>query len=82
MVGPGFCKATMLYLNMALSYQVPEVVFLFLHPGWVATDSGNMMGEPPTTIQDCCQRLRYTIATCTLADTGRYWDINRDDVPL
>ncbi len=48
-------RASKAALNMyvrAFSFDVPEIAFLILHPGWVATDMGSKFGRPPLSTEE------------------------------
>jgi NAD(P)-dependent dehydrogenase (short-subunit alcohol dehydrogenase family) len=74
-VSYGLSKAALNYLNTAFRYAEPNVTFLSIHPGWVATDMGKASGgAPPTTTPDSVQAIRYYIAEKTIKNTGEFLD--------
>ena len=46
------------YLTIAFRHALPDVTFLALHPGWVDTDMGSVVGAPPTKPSESVQALR------------------------
>lgn len=80
LAGYGVSKAALNYLTTAFSLSVPTVTFLAVHPGWVATDSGNKAGKAPTSVHDSVQALRYYIAEKSTANSGEYFDLNGDAI--
>ena len=70
----GVSKAAVTYLTTCFKHAVPDVAFLALHPGWVATEMGSVAGAPPTHIEDSVSALRYYIATRSLSHSGDFID--------
>ena len=83
LIAYGVSKAAVNYLTTCFRHAVPEVTFLSLHPGWVATDMGSVVGAPPTRPQDSVQAVRYYIAEKTIKDSGAYVDcMTGDSIPF
>ena len=74
LIAYGVSKAAVTYLTTCFRYAVPDVTFLALHPGWVATEMGSVVGAPPTQIKDSVSALRYYIATRDIKNTGDFID--------
>ena len=74
LISYGVSKAALTYLTTCFKYAVPDVTFLALHPGWVATEMGSVVGAPPTQIKDSVAALRYYIATRDQAHSGDFID--------
>jgi NAD(P)-dependent dehydrogenase (short-subunit alcohol dehydrogenase family) len=71
----GTSKAALNYLTTAFRYAVPEVTFLSIHPGWVATDMGKGAGgAPPTQTPDSAQAIRYYVQKANTSNSGDYLD--------
>ena len=79
LIAYGLSKTAVNYLTTCFKHAVPEVTFLSLHPGWVATDMGSVVGAPPTRPQDSVQACRYFIAEKSIKDSGAYIDCMTGD---
>lgn len=74
LIAYGVSKAAVTYLTTCFKYAVPDLTFLALHPGWVATDMGSVVGAPPTKPTDSVAALRYYIATRDIKNSGDFID--------
>lgn len=62
----------MLVRNFAL--EVPDVTFLAISPGWVATDMGASGGrKPPLTIDESAERIARMEGALSKKDSGAFW---------
>ena len=68
----------MVSVNLAHDLGPRGVIVLAFHPGWVRTDMGGP--DAPVTPQGSVREMRATIATATIADSGRFMD--REGAPL
>lgn len=62
----------MLVRNFAM--EVPDVTFLAISPGWVATDMGASGGrKPPLTIAESAERIARMEGVLRKKDSGAFW---------
>ena len=74
-LGYGVSKAALNYLTTAWRFAAPEVTFLALHPGWVATEMGSSLGKAPVQPHEAAQAIRYYISEKTISNSGEYVDV-------
>ena len=75
-VAYGVSKAAVNYITVVLAKEVPELVFLSVHPGVVQTDMAKNAGiQAPTTVSDSAQGIRYYVAELGKASSGGFIDI-------
>lgn len=55
------------------------IAVVALHPGWVRTDMGGPNGE--MSVEESATALRHNLNTLTVADSGRFIDIDGADIP-
>jgi len=67
-------KAALNMLARNFAVEVPEVSFLAIAPGWVATSMGASAGrKPPLTISESAERIAKMAETFTKAESGAFW---------
>ncbi|SEP90969.1 Short-chain dehydrogenase [Ectothiorhodospira magna] len=66
-------------VSAARDLQARKITVVAQHPGWVRTDMGGPNGELDTT--ESATALRHIFARLTLADSGRFIDIDGSDIP-
>jgi len=67
-------KAALNMLARNFAVEVPDVSFLAISPGWVATRMGSMGGRKPTlTISESAQRIATMAEALTKEDSGAFW---------
>ena len=72
----GASKAALNFLNLALQAAVPEITFLSVSPGWVATDMGSSFGtQAPVSTEDSVLAMRALMQQKGKADGGSFWDV-------
>ncbi|XP_070616442.1 C-signal-like [Erythrolamprus reginae] len=59
-----------------------DILCIALHPGWVQTDMGNMMGTPPLTMEQSLRATVRTLGHLSEKDTGTFINWEGDPVPL
>lgn len=69
----------MVMSNVAIELKPKGITALILHPGWVRTDMGGPNGEMSVT--ESATSLRNTLEKATLADTGKFYDIDGSIIP-
>ena len=73
-------RASKAALNMyarTFAIENPDVAFLILHPGWVATDMGSSFGSPPLDAKTSVAHQLQRIAEVSLDSSGKgliTWD--------
>ncbi|KAJ7084533.1 hypothetical protein B0H15DRAFT_989198 [Mycena belliarum] len=77
----GSSKAAANFLVKVLDAEHPQLVAMAIHPGWVATDMGNVGAEPngmsaaPVTVDDSVQGILSRIDGATKEkSSGRFWN--------
>ena len=72
-------------VNMAvktLALEKPDMTFLAIHPGWVATDMGSAKNRsPPLTIPQSCGAMYEVIANLKHENSGEFRDYNGKVMP-
>jgi len=67
-------KAALNMLIRNFSVEVPDVIFLAVSPGWVATRMGLSGGrKPPLSTAESSERIARMGAALTRADSGAFW---------
>jgi len=56
-----------------------DIISLILHPGWVRTDMGGPNGE--ISVEQCGEMLCKILDNCTIADSGKFFDIDGTIIP-
>lgn len=79
-------RATKAALNMyvrTLSFDYPQINFLPLHPGWVATDMGKRGGNPPVQPpQSITGMLDVMTSHCVQEESGKaMWGFDNTQIP-
>ena len=65
--------------SLSIDLKQQGIISVALHPGWVKTDMGGPNAE--ITTRECVDRLFANLAQLTLADSGRFIDIDGSDIP-
>lgn len=74
-------KAALNAVVKSLSIDLKErgIISVALHPGWVKTDMGGPEAE--ITTRECVEQLFGHLSSLTIADSGRFIDIDGSDIP-
>ncbi|XP_062997260.1 C-signal-like [Elgaria multicarinata webbii] len=62
----------MLTRCQSLGFAEDKILCIALHPGWVQTDLGHTMGQPPLTVERCVQETLNTLAQLSEKDNGTF----------
>ena len=73
MVTYGASKAALNYITATLAFNVKDVLFAAVHPGWVQTEMGGG-DKAPVSKKDCVSGLRVLSSKLTKADSGHFFD--------
>jgi NAD(P)-dependent dehydrogenase (short-subunit alcohol dehydrogenase family) len=65
--------------SMSIDLRPQEIKVVALHPGWVKTDMGGPNAEIST--QESVSRMFEHLLSLTMADSGRFIDIDGSDIP-
>ncbi|XP_066493714.1 C-signal-like [Tiliqua scincoides] len=71
----------MLSRCMSLGFAKDEILTIMLHPGWVQTDMGNMVGSPPMTQEGSVQSILSTLGRLSEKDSGTFVDWEGKIIP-
>jgi NAD(P)-dependent dehydrogenase (short-subunit alcohol dehydrogenase family) len=75
-------KAALNMLTKTFSVQTPDVTFISMHPGWVATDMGAAGNRaPPLTVEQSCTGMSKVITSTTSAQTGHFLAFDGSELP-
>jgi len=67
-------KAAINMLIRNFAVEIPDVIFLAVSPGWVATRMGASAGrKPPLTTAESSERIARMEEALTRADSGAFW---------
>jgi NAD(P)-dependent dehydrogenase (short-subunit alcohol dehydrogenase family) len=69
----------MLSRMMANEFKSDGIIVIPMHPGWVQTDMGGPNAH--LTIPDSIERMLKVIDGLTIEDTGRFWDMDCNELP-
>jgi NAD(P)-dependent dehydrogenase (short-subunit alcohol dehydrogenase family) len=69
----------MVTVSMARDLAPRGVTCLCIHPGWVKTDMGG--GEAPIEIPDSVKGMKKVIDGATIAQSGKFFDYEGDELP-
>jgi NAD(P)-dependent dehydrogenase (short-subunit alcohol dehydrogenase family) len=72
-------KSALNMFNRSLSFELPKVTCLVLHPGWVQTQMGGQ--SAPIDTHESAQGLVKVIQGATLKDSGKFLDFQGRIVP-
>ncbi|XP_015677164.1 uncharacterized protein LOC107292574 [Protobothrops mucrosquamatus] len=76
------CALNMLSKCQSLHLAKDEILCVALHPGWVQTDMGNVMGTPPLTMEQSLQAILNTLGRLSEKNTGTFVNWEGNLVPL
>ncbi|KAK9392767.1 C-factor-like [Crotalus adamanteus] len=76
------CALNMLSKCQSLHLAKDEILCVALHPGWVQTDMGNLMGTPPLTMEQSLQAILNTLGRLSEKNTGTFVNWEGNLVPL
>ncbi len=65
--------------SMSIDLKSQDICCVAMHPGWVKTDMGGDGAE--ISVTECVNSLFEIIRNLTLADSGRFIDIDGTDIP-
>jgi NAD(P)-dependent dehydrogenase (short-subunit alcohol dehydrogenase family) len=71
-------KTALNMFNKSLSKELPEMICLVLHPGWVQTDMGGK--NAPVAVSESAQGLYQVITNAKLEQTGHFIDFKGKDL--
>ncbi|XP_064579227.1 C-signal-like [Zonotrichia leucophrys gambelii] len=72
----------MLSKCQSLAYKEHGILCVALHPGWVQTDMGSAVGQPPpVTVDDSVQGMLKVLSSLSEKDTGTYLDWEGNVIP-
>uniref|UniRef100_A0A8D2IU44 C-factor-like n=1 Tax=Varanus komodoensis TaxID=61221 RepID=A0A8D2IU44_VARKO len=71
----------MLTRCQSLAFAQDNILCVALHPGWVQTDMGNTLGEPPVTAELSARGLLHTLARLSEKDSGTFVTWEGENVP-
>lgn len=74
-------KAALNMVNKSAAHDLARkgISVVLLHPGWVRTDMGGPNGE--LSVEESVAALKGNLANVTLADSGRFIDIDGSTIP-
>ncbi|XP_064579216.1 C-signal-like [Zonotrichia leucophrys gambelii] len=72
----------MLSKCQSLAYKEHGILCVALHPGWVQTDMGSAVGQPPpVTVDDSVQGMLKVLSSLSEKDTGTFLDWEGNVIP-
>ncbi|XP_062997259.1 C-signal-like isoform X2 [Elgaria multicarinata webbii] len=71
----------MLTQCQSLAYAQDKILCIALHPGWVQTDMGNLLGQPPLTAELSVRESLNTLARLSEKDSGTFVDRAGNSLP-
>ena len=74
-------KAALNMLSRMMSNELKSdgIIVIPMHPGWVQTDMGGPSAH--LTVPESIQRMLKVIDGLTLEDTGRFWNMDGEELP-
>lgn len=73
----GVSKAAVNKMTVLFANELPDVIFVSLHPGWVNTGLGNFAGQvPPIQPKDSVEGQLKVIRAATKEQSGRFLTFN------
>lgn len=75
-------KAALNMLTKCAKYELPSVIIISLHPGWVDTDLGSHSGKKaPQTLEENIPKMVKVIENLNLEQSGIFCDYEGNEVP-
>ncbi|XP_034973092.1 C-signal [Zootoca vivipara] len=71
----------MLTRCQSLGYAKDNILCITLHPGWLQTDMGNTLGQPPLTVDYSVQEILNTISSLSEKDHGTFVNLDGKVLP-
>ncbi|XP_053255763.1 C-factor-like [Podarcis raffonei] len=71
----------MLTRCQSLGYAKDNILCITLHPGWLQTDMGNKLGQPPLTVDCSVQEILNTIPSLSEKDHGTFVNLDGKVLP-
>ena len=76
----GTSKAALNYVSTVFRFALPNVTVLTIHPGWVDTDMGAVLGKAPNTPETSIQAIRHYITEKKLENSGEFLDVTTGNI--
>jgi NAD(P)-dependent dehydrogenase (short-subunit alcohol dehydrogenase family) len=76
-------KAAVNMMNVNFAREVPDVVWVAMHPGWVDTDMGRTTGgSPPLKADQSAAAIMKTLSQIKKSDSGCFIGYNGRKIPF
>ena len=75
-------KSALNMLTKTFALEFPKIIFIAMHPGWVASEMGSAQGRsPPVTIEESCSSMVNVVEQRTKEDSGSFWNFEGKKMP-
>ncbi|XP_061449663.1 C-signal-like [Rhineura floridana] len=71
----------MLTRCQSLGYTKDKILCIALHPGWLQTDMGNKLGQPPLTVDFSVREILSTLARLSEKENGALVNLDGKVLP-